>query len=127
MMAGIRDCPSWERSGLLLGRRSEMSDIPVTGGDAGSGFAFSLFDDDGDGLISASDITRTVRGLGLQMTDEDAAAFVTDADADGTGLISEAEFDAVRSQEQLPDGVTTAEDAFAAFDTSGDGSISLTE
>ena len=89
--------------------------------------AFSLFDQDGDGLVSADDISQTIRGLGLEITDEDAAAFVADADTNGDGMISEAEFDAVRSQEQVPDGLSPAEDAFAAFDTNADGYVSLAE
>jgi calmodulin len=92
-------------------------------GDSAFG-AFSLFDQDGDGLVSAEDISATIRGLGLEITDQDAAAFVADADANGDGMISEAEFDAVRSQEQVPDGVTPAEDA---FDKDGSGYISLAE
>ncbi|WP_433567384.1 EF-hand domain-containing protein [Nocardia sp. CA-151230] len=89
--------------------------------------AFGLFDTDGDGLISATDITTAVRGMGLEISDEDAVAFVAAADADGNGLISESEFDAVRVREVLPEGVDLVEDAFAAFDSDGDGFISVSE
>jgi Ca2+-binding EF-hand superfamily protein len=89
--------------------------------------AFILFDGDGDGLISAADITGFIRGLGLQFSAQDAEYFVAAADADGDGLVTEAEFDAVRGREQVPGGVTPDQDAFAAFDVDGDGFISAAE
>lgn len=104
-----------------------MSTPDDAGQSDGTFDSFALFDDDGDGLISAADITRVVRDSGLEITDTDAVAIVAAADADGDGLISRAEFDAVRSLEPVPDGVSPAEDAFAAFDSNGDGFISLAE
>lgn len=112
----------------LLPRESTGMSTPDDAGQSDGTFdSFALFDDDGDGLISAADITRVVRDSGLEITDTDAVAIVAAADADGDGLISRAEFDAVRSLEPVPDGVSPAEDAFAAFDSNGDGFISLAE
>ena len=51
-------------------------------GDSAFG-AFSLFDQDGDGLVSAEDISATIRGLGLEITSEDGAVKVI-SPIDGT-------------------------------------------
>ncbi|WP_181690270.1 EF-hand domain-containing protein [Streptomyces sp. NBRC 110611] len=69
---------------------------------------------------------RAVRETCLQITGEDAAAFVAAADTDGDQLISQVEFDAVRTQE-VPQDADEYADAFAAFDVDESGFLSLDE
>ncbi|WP_378742919.1 EF-hand domain-containing protein [Nocardia brasiliensis] len=88
--------------------------------------AFTLFDGDGDGLVSADDIVRAVSNAGLEITAEDAAAFVGAADSDGDNRISRAEFDAARAQE-VSEGTDEYTQAFHAFDLDGSGYLSLDE
>ncbi|MBF6174418.1 EF-hand domain-containing protein [Nocardia blacklockiae] len=88
--------------------------------------AFSIFDTDGDGLVSAGDIARTVRAAGLSISDADAAAFVGAADTDNDALISEAEFDAVRAR-GVSVASTPVEETFRAFDRDGSGFVSRDE
>ncbi|MFI6048394.1 EF-hand domain-containing protein [Nocardia sp. NPDC051321] len=88
--------------------------------------AFTLFDGDGDGLVSAGDIVRAVSSAGLEITTEDAAAFVVAADSDGDHRISRAEFDAARAQ-KVSDGADEYTHAFHAFDLDGSGYLSLDE
>ena len=54
--------------------------------------AFRLFDDDETGKISFKNLQRVVRELGELMPDEDIQEMIIDADRDGDGEVSEAEF-----------------------------------
>lgn len=53
---------------------------------------FALVDADGDGLISAQELSRLMRNLGDETTDEQAAEVVRAMDSDGDERISLEEF-----------------------------------
>lgn len=53
---------------------------------------FKIIDVDGDGLISATEMTRLMEVLGQPITPEAAAAAIIGIDTDGDGLISLEEF-----------------------------------
>ena len=50
--------------------------------------AFRVFDSDGDGLISASELRRVMTNLGEVMTDEEVEEMMTSADEDGDGQVN---------------------------------------
>ncbi|MET8334118.1 EF-hand domain-containing protein [Streptosporangium canum] len=53
---------------------------------------FKIIDVDGDGLISATEMTRLMEVLGQPITPEAAEAAIARIDMDGDGLISLEEF-----------------------------------
>jgi calcium-binding protein CML len=54
---------------------------------------FAAFDKDGDGKVSASELRCCLWStLGEDMSEEDAAAILATADADGDGLLNQEEF-----------------------------------
>ncbi|WP_326826067.1 EF-hand domain-containing protein [Streptosporangium sp. NBC_01639] len=53
---------------------------------------FRIIDVDGDGLISATEMTRLMEVLGQPITPEAAEAAIARIDLDGDGLISLEEF-----------------------------------
>ncbi|MDP9864741.1 MULTISPECIES: EF-hand domain-containing protein [Streptosporangium] len=53
---------------------------------------FKIIDVDGDGLISATEMTRLMEVLGQPITPEAAEAAIARIDLDGDGLISLEEF-----------------------------------
>ena len=54
--------------------------------------AFRLFDDDETGKISLKNLKRVAKELGENMTDEELAEMIEEADRDGDGEINEEEF-----------------------------------
>ena len=54
--------------------------------------AFRLFDDDESGKISFKNLKRVAKELGENMTDEEIAEMIEEADRDGDGEIGEDEF-----------------------------------
>ncbi|CAD5174576.1 unnamed protein product [Musa acuminata subsp. malaccensis] len=53
---------------------------------------FHSFDKDGDGKISAAELTACMRNIGEELSLEDAEAFVELADRDGDGLLDLEDF-----------------------------------
>lgn len=53
---------------------------------------FNLVDEDGDGLVTATEMQRILQALGETVTDERAATIIETLDTDGDGRISLVEF-----------------------------------
>jgi len=53
---------------------------------------FRLFDEDGNGTLSVSDLQRIAKDLGENMTREEIKEMVDRADLDGDGVVSFEEF-----------------------------------
>ena len=54
--------------------------------------AFKVFDKDGNGFISASELRHVMVNLGEELTDEDVDEMIREADVDGDGQIGFEEF-----------------------------------
>ena len=54
--------------------------------------AFKVFDKDGDGFVSASELRHVMVNLGEELTDEDVDEMIREADIDGDGQIGFEEF-----------------------------------
>ncbi|CAK8671753.1 uncharacterized protein LOC143466072 isoform X2 [Clavelina lepadiformis] len=63
---------------------------------------FRIFDQDGDGFISAEELRRLLYQLGDEVTDEDLQDMMREADLDGDGMVSLAEFISVMTSSTLP-------------------------
>jgi calmodulin len=56
---------------------------------------FAMFDTDGDGQITASELRAVLAELGEEVGDDEAAARIREGDSDGDGRISLEEFQAM--------------------------------
>merc|ERR1711959_170162 len=63
--------------------------------------AFKLYDDDNTGKITFKNLERVAKELGEAMSAEDLQELITEADQDGDGALSEAEFIAVMQAQGL--------------------------
>ncbi|WP_328289556.1 EF-hand domain-containing protein [Nocardia aurantiaca] len=86
---------------------------------------FDLWDQDGDGLISADDILAGITALGLDIDADAVERLVAAADTDGDWLISRAEFEAARLGRD-PE-IVDADAAFETFDVNRNELIELDE
>lgn len=99
--------------------------------------AVALFDKDGDGTISARELSAAMHVLGQTPTDGDVASMLASVDANGDGVIDFEEFVALMSvffhHQGLHadgDGANEEQDlvkTFRVFDRDGDGFISSEE
>ena len=92
--------------------------------------AFAFFDKDGNGRITAEELSTVVRSLGQSPTPEELREMVRDADADGNGTIEFAEFLALMSRQREAANADDNEElreAFGVFDRDHDGHISKAE
>lgn len=86
---------------------------------------FDLWDQDGDGLISADDILAGITALGLEIDADAVQRLVAAADTDGDWLVSREEFEAARADHD-PE-ITDPEAAFDTFDIDRNNLIELDE
>ena len=75
--------PVWGNDGGLQSEKDSKEEILK---------AFKLFDDDETGKISFRNLKRVAKELGENMTDEELAEMIEEADRDGDGEINEEEF-----------------------------------
>jgi calmodulin len=88
--------------------------------------AFSIFDKDGDGSISAKELGTVMRSLGMAPTDQDIQRLIRAVDTDGSGEIEFEEFlDLMSEANEISE--EDVMDAFRLFDKDGDGTINKTE
>lgn len=90
--------------------------------------AFFLFDKNGDGTISESELASVLENLGQKPTEEEIKDMMREVDADGNGEIDFDEFVTMMSQKmQSQDKDEEIKEAFKVFDRDGDGKISKHE
>ena len=86
--------------------------------------AFSLFDRDGDGTITTSELGTVMRSLGQTVTDADLREMINEVDADGSGTLDFAEFVTMMARKMR--GVDMEDElrsAFATFDKGDKGVV----
>ncbi|KAK6183521.1 hypothetical protein SNE40_010991 [Patella caerulea] len=90
--------------------------------------AFTLFDKDGDGFVTADELGTVMRALGGTITDAELNEMVASVDTDKNNLIDFPEFltymAKTLSKKESPDTVL---EAFAVFDKDNNGFISARE
>lgn len=91
--------------------------------------AFSMFDKNGDDLISAGELGTVMRNLGLNPTEEDVQKMISDVDKDANGFVDFNEFVSMmlKFQERPVDPEEQYLEAFRVFDQDGNGFISPIE
>merc|ERR1712043_78325 len=90
--------------------------------------SFDVFDKDGDGTISTSELEAVMKALGQNPSEEDIEDMISEIDLDKNGIIDFTEFVAMmtRNDEQL-DNQEELREVFKVFDKDGNGLISAIE
>ncbi|XP_064623001.1 calmodulin-A-like [Lineus longissimus] len=90
--------------------------------------AFSLFDHNGDGRISTTDLGIVMGALGLNPTDAELQEIISEVDVSGSGFIELSDFLSMMSRNLLEDeSVEELTNAFRVLDKDGNGYISAAE
>lgn len=90
--------------------------------------AFSLFDKNKDGLISADELGKVLKSLGQSANKDQLKDMIREFDKNGDGYIDYEEFIVMMSlKTQFEDPVEDLRQAFGVFDENKDGFISQTE
>ena len=90
--------------------------------------AFDLFDKNGDGNITRTELGVVMASLGYHHTDTDIEAMINAVDSDGSGTINFNEFVSLMGRKaDEPISEQEVLDAFKVFDKDGNGLISAVE
>eukprot|EP00761_Pharyngomonas_kirbyi_P003511 gb/GECH01003515.1/.p1 GENE.gb/GECH01003515.1/~~gb/GECH01003515.1/.p1 ORF type:complete len:152 (+),score=58.33 gb/GECH01003515.1/:1-456(+) len=90
--------------------------------------AFDLFDKNGDGRISSSELRKVMESIGLNPKTEELNDMIKEVDIDGNGMIEFQEFLVLMSRKlKSSDSEEEIREAFRMFDKNKDGFISEEE
>jgi len=90
--------------------------------------AFEVFDTDGSGMISCSEMETAMQQLGVGMSLEEIRQLVRESDIDGDGEVSFPEFvELMKKQHAQSSPEEEMRAAFSVFDRNNSGSISASE
>ena len=90
--------------------------------------AFSLFDKDGDGIITVKDLGTVMQSLGEHLTEAELQDLIDKVDGHGNGVVDFSDFRTMMAQKmQDADSEEEIRQAFRVFDRNGNGFISPDE
>merc|ERR1711976_20142 len=90
--------------------------------------AFSLFDSNNDGIITAKEVMAVMRSLGHKFSDEEMSNMISEFDNSGTGSIDWTEFLLMMQKRKIKvDNEIEVREAFKAFDFNNSGYLSPKE
>ena len=91
--------------------------------------AFQLFDKNGDGTITVTELGTVMRQLGNNPTDSELQDMINEVDADGNGTLEFDEFCQLMARQMLDSNQQEEElkQRFAMFDKDGNGTIDRDE
>lgn len=89
---------------------------------------FNMFDKDGIGSITTTELRSVLRALGINPSKAEIAQMIHEADPDGTGTIESSNFLTLMSRKAWNDTVQEElQAAFRTIDNNGDGFLTVNE
>ncbi|PFX26342.1 Calmodulin [Stylophora pistillata] len=85
--------------------------------------AFSLFDHDGDGTITTSELQTVMERLGLSSDQEQLNEMIREVDADGSGAVDFEEFCVLMQKKIAQETQSELLELFSIWDVAGEGII----